>query len=98
MPQNVLTSDSWQFIAKSHRNLLDRIRAAGKPLGEVVKGHFHNGVKSGLTDAFIVDIETRDKLITEHESSSEQREAISVLARYIIFLSHLKIVQQTIAS
>jgi hypothetical protein len=40
-------------------------------LSEYVNGKIHYGVLTGLTEAFVVDENTRNKLIEEHSSSSE---------------------------
>ena len=69
--QSSLALEGWRFLAKKARDLLDKIRAAGKPLGEFVGGRFFYGIKTGLNDAFVVDRATRDRLIAEHESSAE---------------------------
>ncbi len=52
-------------------NLLDRLRRAGKPLGEYVQGRFYYGIKTGFNDASVVDGATRDQLIAAHPSSAE---------------------------
>jgi len=59
------------FGATPKLKLLDRLRVAGTPLGEYVKGRFYYGIKTGLNEAFVIDRTTRDRLITEHASSSE---------------------------
>ena len=51
--------------------LLEKLRGAGKPLGEYVNGRFYYGIKTGLNEAFVVDRATRDWLIREHKSSAE---------------------------
>ncbi len=71
MPQNALTADGWRLTSPAMLNLLEKLRNAGKPLGEYVKGQFYYGIKTGLNEAFVVDRETRDKLIAEHPSSAE---------------------------
>ena len=71
MPQNALTADGWRLTSPDALNLLQKLRNAGKPLREYVKGRFYSGIKTGLNDAFVMDRETRDKLIVEHPSSSE---------------------------
>ena len=71
MPQNVLTADGWQLASPTVLNLLDKLRSAGKPLGEYVQGRFYMGIKTGLNKAFVVNKEMRDKLVAEHPSSSE---------------------------
>ena len=71
MPQKALTADGWRLASPAVLNLLETLRNAGTPLGEYVKGRFYRGVLTGLNEAFVVDRETRDKLIAEHPSSAE---------------------------
>ena len=71
MPQNALTADGWRLASPTVLNLLEKLRNAGKPLGEYVQGRFYMGIKTGLNKAFVVDKEIRDKLVAEHPSSSE---------------------------
>lgn len=71
MPQKALVADSWQLEPQARRGLLERIRAAGMPLGQYVEGHVFPGVKSGLNEAYVVDSDTRQRLISEHPSSAE---------------------------
>ena len=52
-------------------NLLEGLRNAGTPLGHYVKTPSHFGIKTGMDDAFVVDRETRDKLIAAHPSSDD---------------------------
>ena len=52
-------------------NLLERLRNAGTPLGQYVETPSHFGIKTGIDDAFVVDRETRDKLIANHSSSAD---------------------------
>lgn len=58
-------------MAKRGQNLLEKIRAAGTPLGKFVEGRFYYGIKTGLNEAFVVDRETRDRLIAEDPKSAE---------------------------
>lgn len=69
--QKQLTSDGWRLETPEVLRLLDKLRNAGTPLGKYVNGRFYYGIKTGLNEAFIVDRETRDRLITEHPSSAE---------------------------
>ena len=71
MPQRALTPDGWRLALPAELNLLERLRNVGTPLGEYVKRRFYYGIKTGLNDAFIVDRETRDKLIAKHTRSAE---------------------------
>jgi adenine-specific DNA-methyltransferase len=69
--QKELTTDGWQLASNANLRLLEKLRAAGTPLGEYVGGKFYRGILTGLNDAFVVDRATRDRLIAEHPSSAE---------------------------
>jgi len=71
MSQADLGVDAWRLESKSKLSLLDRIKGAGTPLGEYVSGRFYYGIKTGLNEAFVVDRETRDRLIREDPCSKE---------------------------
>ena len=71
LPQSSLKSDGWRLESSVKLKLLERIRAAGVPLGEYVKGRIYSGIKTGLNEAFVVDGTTRDRLVAEHPSSAE---------------------------
>ena len=71
LPQISLKSDGWQLESSTKLKLLDRMRVAGTPLGEYVKGRFYYGIKTGLNEAFVIDRTTRDRLLAEHPSSKE---------------------------
>ncbi len=71
VPQSGLRADGWQLERPEVLALLDKLRAAGTPLGEYVRGKFYRGVLTGLNEAFVVDRATRDRLIAEHPSSAE---------------------------
>jgi hypothetical protein len=71
MPQKELTADGWHLESPTALRLLEKLRQAGKPLGEYVNGRFYRGIVTGLNEAFVVDRITRDRLVAEHPSSAE---------------------------
>ena len=71
MPQRDLAPEAWRLEGASRLGLLERIKAAGVPLGEYVGGRFYRGILTGLNEAFVVPREKRDELIAEHASSAE---------------------------
>jgi hypothetical protein len=71
MVQKELRSDGWQLANDAALGLLERLRKAGTPLGEYVKGRFYRGIVTGLNEAFVVNRATRDRLIAEDSSSEE---------------------------
>ncbi len=71
MSQQELGADGWRLESPAVLRLLDKLRGAGTPLGDYVNGRFYRGIVTGLNEAFIIDRETRDRLISEDESSTE---------------------------
>ena len=71
VPQAGLKKDGWQLEPPLKRRLLERIRVAGKPLGEYVNGRFYRGIITGLNEAFVIDGSTRERLIAEDPKSAE---------------------------
>jgi hypothetical protein len=71
LAQRDLKPDGWQLGSPVKHRLLERLRKAGTPLREYVRGRFYRGVLTGLNEAFVVDRSTRDRLIAEHLSSGE---------------------------
>lgn len=71
LSQASLKPNGWQLEGSSKLKLLERIRGAGIPLGEYVKGRFYYGIKTGLNEAFVIDSATQARLIKEHTSSKD---------------------------
>ena len=68
--QSELRPDGWRLGSPLSMNLLDKIRNAGKPLGEYVNQQWYWGIKTGLNAAYVVDQETHDRLIAEDPKSA----------------------------
>jgi adenine-specific DNA-methyltransferase len=71
VPQGQFGNEPWLIEDSTVRRLIERIKAAGVPLSEYVKGRFYRGILTGLNEAFVIDRATRDRLIVEHPSSAE---------------------------
>ncbi|MGK7961133.1 TaqI-like C-terminal specificity domain-containing protein [Crocosphaera sp.] len=71
LQQQDLLSEGWRLESSEVLQLLDKLRNAGTPLGEYVNGRFYYGIKTGFNEAFVIDKETKDRLIAEHSSSAE---------------------------
>jgi len=67
----VLKAEGWTLERPDILALMDKLRKAGKPLGEYVNGRFYYGIKTGLNEAFVIDEDTRKKLIAEDPKSVE---------------------------
>lgn len=71
MRQSYLTPDGWQLENPDVFELMQKLRNAGKPLGEYVDGNIYYGIKTGFNEAFVIDRETRDRLISEDANCEE---------------------------
>jgi adenine-specific DNA-methyltransferase len=69
--QAEFTADGWRLESPEVLALLKKLRNAGTPLGEYVGGKIYRGIITGLNEAFVVNGETRDRLLSEHPSSAE---------------------------
>jgi hypothetical protein len=68
--QDELKADGWRLESPAVLRLLEKLRLAGKPLGDYVNGRWYWGIKTGLNEAFVVDRDKRDRLISRHKSSA----------------------------
>ena len=69
--QGELRPVGWQQNPQTKRTMLARLVQAGMPLSEWTNGRIFNGIKTGLNDAFVVDSDTKERLIRAHKSSKE---------------------------
>jgi adenine-specific DNA-methyltransferase len=68
---NELSPEGWTLSDTTTQALLTKIRNKGVPLGEYVNGKIYRGVVTGLNDAFVIDEETKERLITEDPNCAE---------------------------
>ena len=66
-----LKDDGWSLTDERSGDLLEKIKSKGIPLGKYVNGKIYRGVLTGLNEAFVIDEETRKKLIKEDSKSKE---------------------------
>jgi len=66
-----LSDKGWSLVNEKTQSLLDKLRSMGMPLGEYVKSKIYRGVLTGLNEAFVIDEDTKDKLIQEDHASAE---------------------------
>jgi type I restriction-modification system DNA methylase subunit len=69
IPITSLKKDGWTLERHEVLTLMEKLRKAGTPLGEYVKGRFYRGILTGLNEAFVIDQTTRDRLICEDPKS-----------------------------
>jgi len=66
-----LDDSGWSLVDEAVQRLLEKLRRSGTPLGEYVGGKIYYGIKTGLNEAFVIDEETRNRLIREDPKSAE---------------------------
>lgn len=71
IPVAGLKSEGWCLERPQVLALMEKIRGAGKPLGEYINGCFYYGIKTGLNKAFVIDTTTQKKLIDEDPAGEE---------------------------
>ncbi|MBM4094411.1 MAG: hypothetical protein FJ276_34135, partial [Planctomycetes bacterium] len=69
--QRDLKPDGWRLESPVNLRLLERLCQAGKPLREYVGSRVYRGITTGFNEAFVVDRDTRDRLIAEHKASAD---------------------------
>ncbi len=67
----LLQPSGWTLSDVKVQRLLEKLKNTGVPLGEYLEGKIYYGIKTGLNEAFVIDQETRDKLIKQDPSSAE---------------------------
>lgn len=71
MPIKSLSESGWTLDRPEALSLMAKLREEGVPLGKYVNGRFYYGIKTGLNEAFVIDEETRKRLIREDPKSKE---------------------------
>jgi hypothetical protein len=69
--QRELTADGWRLDGGRFQRLLEKLRASGATLRDYVGAPVYRGISTGLNEAFVIDGNSRDRLISEHGSSVE---------------------------
>jgi len=66
-----LSDEGWNLCDDRVSKLLEKIKQAGVPLSEFVDNQIFYGIKTGLNEAFVIDTETKNRLIKEDKKSAE---------------------------
>ena len=67
----VLSELTWSFAKQEENQLLSKIQARCQPLIYYCNGQICRGIVSGLTDAFVIDEEQRDKILKANPDALE---------------------------
>lgn len=66
-----LAEDGWTLTDSRSQALLMKLKSQGVPLSEYVDGKIFYGIKTGYNEAFVIDQETKNRLIAEDPRSAE---------------------------
>jgi type I restriction-modification system DNA methylase subunit len=69
--QESMEDAGWNLAGEVENNLMRKIKNAGILLGKYVNGRIFYGIKTGLNEAFIIDHETKDQLISDDPNCQE---------------------------
>ncbi len=62
---------TWVISSKKEQTFLERLQKQNTKLSDFIGGEANYGIKPGFTEAFIFDVETRDKIIEDDPKSLE---------------------------
>ena len=65
-----LEDAGWSLIDAKSRALLDKLQDVGIPVADYIHGKIYWGVKTGLNKAFVIDGNTKQRLISEDPESA----------------------------
>ncbi len=63
VPITALNEHIWRLEDPDILELIEKLKANGQPLGKLVNSKIYFGIKTGLNEAFVIDVETRNRLI-----------------------------------
>ncbi len=69
--RTMLDDGGWSLAREEVQRLADKLFSIGESLNDFVGGRMYRGVVTGKNSAFVIDIDTRNRLIEEDESSAE---------------------------
>jgi len=71
LEETAMDVKGYTLVPVETQAILEKIKAAGVPLGDYVGGKIYRGVLTGFNEAFIIDRAKRDELIAEDPKSAE---------------------------
>jgi len=96
LDQSRLEDSGWSLANDDIQKLLNKLNHIALPLDKYTNAKMYRGIVTGYNEAFVVDLETKNKLITEDPKSAEiikpflagrdiKRYTHSFAGRYLIF-------------
>ena len=66
-----LSDETWVISSKEEQSLLVKIKNCSKILSAYISGNSYRGILTGLSEAFIIDNKTKERLVEEDKRSSD---------------------------
>jgi hypothetical protein len=71
LPVSSLSSEGWSLSGQKTKHVIEKIKEISVPLKTYIQGKPLRGIITGLNEAFIIDHQTRKRLIAKDPKSSE---------------------------
>lgn len=71
LDESSVQDENWSLSQQGEGSILEKMKQCGIPFDKYVQGKFYRGILTGLNEAFIIDLSTRDRLIAEDPRSEE---------------------------
>jgi type I restriction-modification system DNA methylase subunit len=71
LDQSKFADGGWSLSDSLTQNVLEKLREGSISLEKYVDGKIYRGILTGLNEAFVIDQQTRDRLISEDPKSAE---------------------------
>ena len=65
LDKSLLPESSWSLFENGKNSIIEKLKERSISLWEYSQGKIYIGLKTGLNEAFIIDVETKNKLISE---------------------------------
>jgi hypothetical protein len=66
-----LSEGGWTFVRQNTGDLLAKLKTVSQQLREYCEGQIYMGIKSGLTEAFVIDAATRTNILAQNPAAEE---------------------------
>ena len=71
LENGALEPNGFALISKDITDIIKKMKAEGTPLGQYVNNKIYYGIKTGFNKAFVIDNQTRERLIAEDPKSEK---------------------------
>jgi hypothetical protein len=70
LDERAISGSNWALSDSGVLNIIEKMKAVGIPLGEYVNNQIYRGILTGLNEAFVIDGDTRKRLVNADKKSA----------------------------